>query len=577
MHYDEAASFLFDLRRFQVSPGTESVRDLLGHLGDPHEDVSFVQVAGSNGKGSTARMVESVLREAGLAVGLYTSPHLDDLRERVRVDGRKIPRSAVAEFVESAEPFLVDRAAEGDPLTFFETVTAMALWQFGRRDVDVAVLEVGLGGRYDATSVVDPVAAAVTNVSLEHTDVLGDTLAEITVRKAAVAPADAPLVTGATGEALEGIRAICRDVVTVDEAGAPDGESDDGPNVESDGAADERDGANAQSGEAVGDEANDARPDGRPDVRVTYEGRAGHAESRVRVDGAGFDVSARLPMLGAYQARNAGVAAALAAQVTDVDATTLRRGLRSAHWPGRFEVMDRDPLVVFDGAHNPAACAAVAETLAEFDGEFDALHLVVGAMHDKDHRGMAAALPTADSVTTCAPDLDRAEDPAVLARVFENAGHRAVRTGGSVADAFAAALESAAAEDCRSTSTPPPPPPRSSPGRTRVRPTPPAPATRSATGRSRRDWTATPRGRSPPNSGRSAASASGRAPTPTANSSTSSARGRSSSSVASPTSSTVGRTSRWASPATCARRCRRGAPATATRGRTARWSWASAT
>ena len=161
MDYHAAADFLSDLRRFALDPGTESIRELLAYLDDPHEDVAFVQVAGSNGKGSTARMTESILREAGYRTGLYTSPHFDDIRERVRVDGRKITESAVVEFVEEVRPFLVRRAVEGDPITSFEALTAMSLWYFGRSDVDVAVLEVGMGGRLDATSVVDPVAAAV--------------------------------------------------------------------------------------------------------------------------------------------------------------------------------------------------------------------------------------------------------------------------------------------------------------------------------------------------------------------------------------------------------------------------------
>jgi dihydropteroate synthase len=401
MNYDEAANFLFDLRRFQVKPGTESVRDLLAHLGDPHEDVDFVQVAGSNGKGSTARMTESVLREAGLRVGLYTSPHLDDLRERVRVDGRKVTRSSVAAFVEAAKPYLVERAADGEPLTFFETVTALALWDFGHRDVDVAVLEVGLGGKYDATSVVDPVAAAVTNVSLEHTAILGDTVGEIAERKAAVAPADAPLVTAATGEALATIRAHVGDVVTV----------------------------------GTGDDA---------DVRVAYGGRRGDTEADVEVAFDDRAVSALVPMLGRYQALNAGVAAALCRHVADVDAATLRLGLRAAEWPGRFEVLERDPLVVLDGAHNPEACAAVAETLSTF--EYDDLHLVFGAMHDKDHRAMVEALPAATTVTTVEPNLDRAEDPEVLAAVFE-ATEASVTAGDDVADAATAARERSGAAD----------------------------------------------------------------------------------------------------------------------------------
>jgi dihydropteroate synthase len=415
MEYDEAANFLFDLRRFQVDPGTESIRDLLASLGDPHEDVQFVQIAGSNGKGSTATMVESILRETDLTVGLYTSPHFDDLTERVRVDGRTIPRSAVTEFVETAKPFLIERSADGEPLTFFETVTALGLWFFGREAVDVAVLEVGMGGRLDATSVVDPVASAVTNVTLEHTAVLGDTVAEIAEKKAAVAPSDAPLVTAATGEALATLRADAGDLVTVGFA-PEDGEESpsDAPNA--------------------------------PEVTCSYEGRTNHTESAVSLAGPDWTVDARLPLLGRYQATNAGVAVTLARQLADVDEDTLARGLRNAHWPGRFEVLETDPLVVLDGAHNPSACASVAETLAEFD--YDALHLVFGAMHDKDHRAMAEALPTAASVTTCKPNLDRAEDPEVLAEVFDRAGAASVEVGASVADSLAAARDRAAAADC---------------------------------------------------------------------------------------------------------------------------------
>ncbi|MGM0591747.1 MAG: dihydropteroate synthase [Halobacteriota archaeon] len=408
MEYYEAVNFLFDLRRFQVKPGTESIRDLLAALGDPHEDVRFVQIAGSNGKGSTAKMVESILREAGYRVGLYTSPHLDDIRERVRVDGRKIPETALVEFVETAKPYLIERAADGEPLTFFETVTAMGLWQFGRADVDVAVLEVGMGGKLDATSVVSPEASAVTNVTLEHTAVLGDTVEEIATKKAHVAPADAPLVTAASGTALDAIRDVAGGVLTVGGSGG------DG--------------------------------DAPTDVAVSYDGRVNHTESAVTITGADWSVSARLPLLGGFQASNAGIAAALARQVGEVGEATLVRGLRNAHWPGRFEVMRCDPMVVLDGAHNPGACEETARTLAEFD--YDALHLVFGAMHDKDHRGMVASLPTPDTVVTCRPNLERAEDPEVLAAVFERASTARVDTGESVAEALDDALDRAESGDC---------------------------------------------------------------------------------------------------------------------------------
>ncbi|NEU57567.1 dihydropteroate synthase [Halorussus sp. MSC15.2] len=404
MDYHEAANFLFDLRRFRPKPGTESTAQLLAHLDDPHEGVEYVQVAGSNGKGSTARMTERALREAGLDVGLYTSPHFDDVRERVRVNGRKIPKSAVATYADSVRGYVTDRAADGEAPTFFEVMTGLALWHFGREHVDVAVLEVGIGGKYDATSVVDPVASAVTSVTLEHTGIIGETIEEIARDKAHVAPDDAPLVTATTGEALDAVRAQAGEVRTVGET-------------------------------------NDA------DVRVEYGGRTNHTEAAVSLTGDEWSVETEIPLLGEYQARNAGVAAALARQVTDLSETELARGLRKADWPGRFEVMGRDPVVVLDGAHNPGACEALAETLAEFDGETDEFHLVFGAMHDKDLRGMAAALPTPDRVVACQPNLDRAEDEAVVARAFEESGADEVLTRNSVEGALENALDAASEDD----------------------------------------------------------------------------------------------------------------------------------
>ncbi len=411
MRYDEAANFLLDLRRYRPKPGTESTADLLAHLGDPHEGADgpqYVQVAGSNGKGSTARLLESTLREAGLDVGLYTSPHFDDVRERVTVNGRQLSKAALAEFVEAVRPRVNERAADGEAPTYFEVVTAMALWQFGREDVDVAVLEVGIGGRLDATSVVDPVASAVTSVTLEHTGVLGDTIPEIARDKAHVAPDGGnPLVTATTGEALEAVREQAGDVLTV---GGSDG----------------------------GDEEE-------VDVTATYGGRTNHTEAAVSLAGDDWSVDAEIPLLGEYQAQNAGVAAALARQVAEVDAETLSRGLRKAHWPGRFEVMGADPVVVLDGAHNVGACEALAETVGEFD--YDRLLTVFGAMHDKDHGGMADALPHVDRAWVSEPDTDRAEDADVLATVFEEAGAGEVTVRRAVESAVAAAVEEAGEDD----------------------------------------------------------------------------------------------------------------------------------
>lgn len=410
MDYHEAANFLFGLQRFGPKPGPESTADLLAELGNPHEDVPAVQIAGSNGKGSTARMTESILREAGYSVGLFTSPHLDDFRERVRVDGRKIPKQAVGSFVEESREYITERGADGASPTFFEAVTALALWQFERANVDVAILEVGIGGKIDATSVVDPIASAVTTVTLEHTGLLGETVSEIAADKAHVAPDSRPLVTAATDDALATIREIAGDVITVQGGG---------------------------------------------DVVPTYEGRVNHSEAAVRIDAndsaGGWSVEGRMPTIGSYQAENAGVAVTLAHQVADeldeqqVDKAATARGLRKAYWPGRFEVVARDPMVVLDGAHNAGACERLAGAVDEYG--YDDLHIVFGALHDKGHDAMASALPDAASVTVCEPDSDRAADAGVLARVFERNDSASVTMVEAVPDAVELALANASADD----------------------------------------------------------------------------------------------------------------------------------
>jgi dihydropteroate synthase len=404
MEFHEAANFLFELRRFPPRAGTDATRALLAALDDPHEVPDCVQIAGSNGKGSTARMLERTLREAGLDVGLYTSPHLDDVRERIRVNGRKLSEAALVEFVETAKPYITDEGAVGASPTFFETLTALAFWEFDRQDVDIAVLEVGIGGKYDATSAVDPVASAVTSVTLEHTDILGDTVEEIATDKAHVAPADRPLVTGTTGAALAAVREQAGDVVTVGDSG---------------------------------------------DVTVDYGGRDG-LEGAVTVAGPEWTVDTHLPLLGSHQAHNAGVAAALACRraaigQADTAGADIERGLRTAHWPGRFEVMGESPLVVLDGAHNPGGLDRTMATLEGF--EYDALHVVVGAMVDKDHAGIAAALAAADHAVACRPNVDRAEAPAVLADALRAETDADVRARSDVAGAVGMALDDAGPDD----------------------------------------------------------------------------------------------------------------------------------
>ncbi len=222
-----------------------------------------------------------------------------------------------------------------------------------------------------------PSPASVTSVTLEHTGIIGETVEEIATDKAHVAPENAPLVTGATGK----------------------------PSM--------RFGDRRATLSVVGDGKSD-------DVQAIYEGRTNHTEAAISLSGPDWNVETSIPLLGEYQAQNAGIAAVLARQVADVTEADLARGLRKGYWPGRFEVMGSDPLVALDGAHNPGACDALADTIAEFD--YDDLHFVFGAMHDKDIGGWRTRFRRRTTSSPPTPNIDRAEDVGVVARVFEDRG-----------------------------------------------------------------------------------------------------------------------------------------------------------
>jgi len=365
-------------------------------------------------------VLERILREAGLDVGLYTSPDLNDLRERVQVRGQKIPKQEVVRFVEAIWPYVIEQAVKGDVPTFFEAFTAMALWYFDREDVDCTVLEVGIGGRYDATSVVDPVAAAVTSVSLEHTDIIGDTVEEIARDKAQVAPTDGQLVTGATGAALEAIQEET-DVLTV-------------------------------GGDNEAREASEIVTGQRANLDVTVaETAVSFTESSISLIGPDWTVQTSTPLLGQHQAVNIGIAATLARQVgpimsIDVTECDIARGTRNVHWPGRFEVMDDAPLTILDGAHNPDACAKLTTLLDRFD--YDDLHLVFGAMRDKDHGEMCRSLPSADRVFLAEPAVERAQDTATLTTVFDRETDAQTKGCKSIRGALDRAIWTADTTDC---------------------------------------------------------------------------------------------------------------------------------
>ena len=369
MTYAEAVARLLALRGGEhagMRPGLERIETLLEALGNPERRYTLVQVAGTNGKGSVAAMLAGILKADGRRVGLYTSPHLVSFRERIRVDGEAIAEDDVADGFDAIATLVARVDA-----TMFETSTALALDHFAREAVDVAVLEVGLGGRLDATTVGTPAVTALARIDLDHQEVLGATLAAIAAEKAA----------------------IIRSGVAVSAAQAPE-------------AAD----VLIARAAAVG-------------VPLLMEGRELSVRVRARdLDAQTIDAAGpgwrleglRLPLLGVYQPSNALVALA-AARTLGVRDAACREGLARARWPGRFEVLRaRDRIVVLDGAHNPAGAAALAASLTEWFGDTP-LTLVFGALRDKDAPGMLAALaPRARRLIFTASSSPRAARPEAL-------------------------------------------------------------------------------------------------------------------------------------------------------------------
>ena len=390
--YSEALEWIHGLGRFGIKPGLGRITALLEHLGNPHHNVQFVHLAGTNGKGSTAVMLASILREAGYRVGLYTSPYLLSFTNRMAVNGDDIKQDDLIELVDQVRPLVekINKDPELGVMTEFEVVTTLALTYFSRANLDLVVLETGLGGRLDATNVVDPLLSIITNVSLEHTDVLGDTVEKIAVEKAGIIKPKRPLLTAAEDprvlkvleeRCIEQNSGIYRVYAAVDGKGTLVGKN---PKAA----------------------LQEISPEGQS---FCYEGSFFN-----------FD-RIFLPLRGAYQVTNAATALAalelLEKEGFKVSEAELRSGLEKTEWPGRLELLSKNPQLIMDGAHNPAAIENLARSLPGYF-KYSNLILVVGMMADKDISAMLEKiLPLADKVIFTRPVLPRAADPRELAAV----------------------------------------------------------------------------------------------------------------------------------------------------------------
>ncbi len=349
MSYSSVIEYLYALQKHGIKLGLETMQILLDRVGNPHRSLRVLHIGGTNGKGSTAAMVASVLQHSGRRVGLYTSPHLVEFRERIRVDGCMIAEHRVQVLIHRLREALRDNL---EP-TFFEMTTALAVLYFAESAVDVAVLEVGLGGRFDATNVVEqPLATAITTIGLDHQEYLGRTEEAIAFEKGGIIKPCVPVVIGRMGRDAE--RVLRR-------------------------IAEERSAPLWQLGQDFG-------IDGHHPERLTYRGA-----TRV------FD-DLICGLAGRHQWDNAACALALLEAASrggiGIEAGAVRDGLRTVSWEGRLESIDEDPKVVLDGAHNPAAAHALAGYLKDFSISHPTSRIILvwGMMRDKDRREFIAPL-----------------------------------------------------------------------------------------------------------------------------------------------------------------------------------------
>jgi dihydrofolate synthase/folylpolyglutamate synthase len=364
MTYSSAVAYLYRLQRHGIKLGLETMTALTVRLGMPQTKYRTLHIAGTNGKGSTAAMAATVLQAAGYRVGLYTSPHLVEFRERIRVNGEMIAESQVAQLTGQLQTLCEPDLSP----TFFEYTTAMAFQHFADSGVDVAVLEVGLGGRFDATNVVMPMACAVTTISLDHQEYLGPTLSSIAFEKAGIIKPGVPVVLGRLeDDAWRAIEQVAR------KRQAPAFRLNE-----------------------------DFRTEGEGPQQFSYRGLG------MQYDGL------TCALEGRHQLDNAACALALleaaAPQGIAVTAEAVTAALRAVNWAGRLEVVDRRPTILLDGAHNPAAATALADYLTRSDQSHPSrpVVLVLGMMRDKDHRGFVEPLRgLVDEVVLTQADLPR--------------------------------------------------------------------------------------------------------------------------------------------------------------------------
>lgn len=397
MNYLEALEYIHSVNWTFCKPGLERISALCKALGDPQKDLKFIHVAGTNGKGSFCSMTESVLRAAGYKTGLYTSPYIKVFNERMQVGGEMISDDELASLTEYVKP-IAD--AMTDKPTEFELITAIAFEYFKRHKCDVVVLEAGMGGRLDSTNIIrDPLLSVITGIALDHTAFLGDTVEKIAAEKAGIIKDKSPILWG-------GDDASARAVIE-----------------------------------------NTAKEKGSEFFFVDYSKLQ---NINATLDGTTLDFSEhkniKINLLGLYQPKNAAVVLSavdiLRKEGMDIPESAVKEGLLSARWQARFEILSREPLVIFDGAHNPQGIDSAVMSIKHYFRD-KKVYVMTGVLKDKDYGVISTRLAEiASRAFVMTPENPRALSAEEYSKILESKGVSS-EAYGTIKEAFAAAKQAA--------------------------------------------------------------------------------------------------------------------------------------
>jgi dihydrofolate synthase/folylpolyglutamate synthase len=407
MKEDEAISWLYSYSKYGSKLGLERITTLLDLLENPHHSIQTIHVTGTNGKGSVCRFLGSILSQAGFKTGVYLSPHLERFSERMVIDGVEISDNDFGKLINIIKPIVKTLEEKGDIPTFFEIVTAIAFLYFKKAKVDYAVIEVGLGGRFDATNVIQPLASVITNISLEHTQYLGDDVTSVAYEKAGIIKSNTPVITAAFHEALQVIEAIAK-------------------------------------------EKQSSITKITPEIWERTSSSLDRQEFYIK--GTLKEYQLQTSILGEFQGENLAVTIHTIEQlqlmgifITEND---IQKGIASSENPGRMEIISSNPLLFLDGAHNPAGMKMLTESMKK-DFQYARLFVVIGILKDKNIVEMLKSICSiATEIIFTKSENPRACEPERLKNLARKSGFTGESTiTATISDAVTTALNSAQKTD----------------------------------------------------------------------------------------------------------------------------------